>query len=81
MSRVAFWRALGASRNHFIVQLPKNDLLELHSIRLDVRYRCVEIGLQRDTATFKLPLQEKKDLLNGLVNMNVGEPQLRVAHQ
>lgn len=55
--------------------------MKLYSIRLDRWHRRVEVGLEVDAGDLKLPLQEDEDLLDGLVDMNVGEPRLRVAHQ
>ena len=55
--------------------------MKLHSIPLDIRYRPVEVGPERDVGTFEVPLRKKKNFFDGIIDLNVGESELRVAHQ
>ena len=58
-----------------------DDLLKLHSIPLDGRYRPIEGGPDRDVGTFKIRLQETKNLFDCIIDQNVGKSWLRVARQ
>src|SRR5206468_9624160 len=43
--------------------------------------RSIQGGLERDASTFKIALQENENLFDGVIDLDVGKPELRVADQ